>query len=193
VASLNERHFAKEGRNGRDPSTTAVDSSIRDERVGERVDARQIVSKFGRQVMATGERVGRDVRDLGLLAVGPNEDLERKVERRQWRGIHDRRAGLGIAEENQSRGTKVEPDVARFLSLIDDVKKLESFIVQQRQECGDRLFDRTRTPFRDDVGVVFVRRHDSRVSFGATDLEFASLRLERCRDIRFRFLLHAGS
>jgi hypothetical protein len=165
---------------------------VSNEGVSERVNARKFVSEFGRQVMATRERVGCDVRDRGLLAIGPDEDLERKVERRQWRGLHDRRTGLGIAEENQCRGSKVESDVARFLLLIDDVEKSESFRAQQCNECRDRLFNRTRTQLRDYVGVGFVRRHGAPVSICAT-VAHGSLRLDRCGDFRFRFLLHAGS
>jgi hypothetical protein len=48
-----------------------------------RADAREALCQLAAEVVATGERSGCDVTDLGLVPVYPHRHLERQIERRE--------------------------------------------------------------------------------------------------------------
>ena len=94
------------------------------ERIGQRVDARQVPGQFGAEMMTGGERGRRVVGDLGLPLVVPHQHLERQVERGQRRRRHHRRARRGTAEDHQRGLPQVEPDLARLGALVDHGEEL---------------------------------------------------------------------
>src|SRR5215468_7291879 len=60
------------------------------ERVGEGVDARQVRGQIVGETVAGGQCGRCVVGDLGLVAVGPDQHLERQVKSGQRRGRHHR-------------------------------------------------------------------------------------------------------
>src|SRR5215472_13641454 len=63
--------------------------------VGEGVDACEVGGQVVGETVAGGQRGRCVVRDLGLVAVGPDQDLERQVKLGQRRGGHHGRARRG--------------------------------------------------------------------------------------------------
>jgi hypothetical protein len=61
----------------------------------------------------------RDVRDVDRIGVLPNEELERQCERRKRNGVHQGRAGAGITEHDETRGSQVEANATCGFGLID--------------------------------------------------------------------------
>jgi ElaA protein len=93
--------------------------ALRDEGVGQGVDAGQVPREFGGDLVP-GRDDGRIVvGDLGLPAVVPDEGLERQVKGGHRGSRHHRRARGGAAEDHQHGVAHVEPGLAGLGALVD--------------------------------------------------------------------------
>lgn len=56
----------------------------------------------------------------------PDQQLERKIDRRGGRRQHERRARLGIAEDNELAGPHGKPRLLGLATMIDNCEQLHS-------------------------------------------------------------------
>ena len=79
----------------------------------------------------------------------PRQRLERKIDGSERRGEHDRRAALGIAEDEQMRGRHREADFGGFAAVVDTCKNGDVLRMKNSFKAVESLRDRVRTGMRD--------------------------------------------
>ena len=112
------------------------------QRVGDRVDGGQPGRELVAEAVAHRELARRGVGELGLLAVAPDEHLERQVERRLGHRLHHRRPGLGSAEDRHLGVAQSEPGCLGLAAVVDDVEQLDPLGVEQLPQPRDGVGDR---------------------------------------------------
>jgi len=91
--------------------------------------------------VATGEVGGGVVahQDLAAIARAPDEDLQRQIQREQGRGDHERRAGLGTAENEELRLLHLEADPLRRAAVVDQREHVEALLPDRLPKTIERL------------------------------------------------------
>ena len=110
-----------------------------DDGVRERVDGREHRYLFCRKLVALGEMGRLVVAHERLAVVFPNEDLEGKIECDERCGLHERRPGRGVAEENELRVRKVFAHASGLTAVIDDIEDLDSPGLEHFEQALERI------------------------------------------------------
>jgi len=104
-------------------------------------------------VVAGSQRGRCVVGDFGLVSVGPDQHLERQVERGQGRGGHHRRARLRAAEEDQRGFPQREPSLAGLGRLVDHGEQPHPFRGDHAGELGHGTGYRFAAELGYDIGL----------------------------------------
>src|SRR5271166_928670 len=150
--------------------------------VGDRVDACEFALQLVAEAVAGRERSRLGVADLGLFPAGPDEHLEREIERRQRLCDHHRCPRLRAAEDHKFRIAQVEAAACGLAAVIDHIEQLHVTSFHDRREARDGVGHRGGAELGHDLltsrragaglhgdglSLLITHRYSFRVGFGS--------------------------
>lgn len=105
-------------------------------------DRREVAGQGDRKAVPPLQESRAVVRNPGRAGgVLPDQDLQRQVDGRAWRRDHDRRPGLGAAEDQQLGRAHRKSDPFGLAAVVDQREKCESLVAQDRLETLHGVLD----------------------------------------------------
>jgi catechol 2,3-dioxygenase-like lactoylglutathione lyase family enzyme len=133
----------------------SVDSSV-----GQCVDAGEPTRQLLAEAVASGQRGGCRIADLGLAFVVPDQNFEGQIKRGGGCCEHHGRARRGTAEDDDLGISQLESDGFRLAAVIDYPEHLQSPGCRHRQKARQRIRSRPWTQLR-DKSAASVRHPES--------------------------------